>query len=115
VSLPASCVTATYINLSYSTLRAGKRTNEWTRRRAKLKVRFERAGITRCEVGYPGCQGDYGLSFAHYDKRRFLRGDQLDITVLACIFNCHKKLEAMPRTAMKCEVMRIISERARQP
>jgi hypothetical protein len=87
-------------------LKPGKRTREWERRRAKLKIRFERAGITHCEVMYPGCHGNYGLSFAHPAKRRFLKGDQLDVVVLACIFNCHKKLEAMPHAAMKLEVMR---------
>ena len=96
-------------------LKPGKRTLEWVRRRAKLKVRFQRAGITRCEVMYPGCQGNYALSFAHIDKRRFLKGDELDMVVLACIFNCHKKLEAMPRAVMKLEVLRIIKERVRQP
>lgn len=96
-------------------LKAGKRTREWETRRAKLKVRFEAAGITRCEVRYTGCQGNYALSFAHYDKRRFLKGDQLDVAVLACIFNCHRLLESMPRQGMSAEVHRIIRERTCQP
>ena len=96
-------------------LRVGKRTRDWERRRAKLKVRFERVGITYCEFGYDGCSGESALSFAHPDKRRFLSGDQLDVVALACIFNCHKKLELMPRDKMKTEVMRVIEGRTCQP
>ena len=103
-----------YTNVSYSTLKAGKRTREWARRRAKLKVRFERVGITRCEFGYLGCWRWNGLSFAHAEKRRFLKGDQLDVVTLACA-SCHPRLEAMPHEKMKAEVERVISERTRQP
>lgn len=50
--------------------RVGKKTAEWDRVRAKLKPRFARAGIVRCEVMLPGCWRDNGLGFAHSKKRR---------------------------------------------
>lgn len=95
-------------------LRAGKRTREWERRRAKLKIRFERVGITRCEFGYNGCWHNNGLSFAHTDKRRFLKGDQLDVVALACA-SCHPVLEIMQREKMRAEVERVIANRICQP
>lgn len=96
-------------------LGAGKRTREWERVRAKLKIRFERVGITRCEFRYEGCSGGEALSFAHVDKRRFLKGIELEQVALACIFNCHRRLEDMPRARMREEVTRVINERTCQP
>ncbi len=92
----------------------GKKTREWDRVRAKLKIRFEAAGITRCEFGYDGCWRSNGLSFAHYDKRRFLSAAELEIAALACA-SCHPKLEILPRKVMKAEVCRVIRERICQP
>ncbi len=95
-------------------LKAGKRTREWDRIRAKLKPRFEAAGITRCEFGYDGCWRFNGLSFAHFDKRRFLSTQELEIAALACA-SCHPKLEILPRKVMKAIVLRVIANRICQP
>lgn len=88
----------------------GLKTLEWDRARAKLKKQFEAAGITRCEFGYNGCWRDNGLSFAHIDKRRYLRPNELYIVALACIV-CHNELERMPRRVMRETIMAVITKR----
>ena|SRR5215475_12207203 len=94
-------------------LGAGKKTQQWERIRRILKIRFEGVGLTYCEVGYKGCWRDNGLSFAHYDKRRFLNEEQLYIAVLACA-NCHPLLERLPRHEMTRRVLDIIRKRTCQ-
>lgn len=96
--------------------RAGKRTREWERIRAKLKPRFEAAGITECEFRFGGinCWRDAGLGFAHTDKRRFLKGQELENVALACN-PCHAILEIMDRKQMKTEILSAIRNRERQP
>jgi len=95
-------------------LKAGRRTKEWDRIRADLKPLFEAVGITWCEFRYTGCWRDNGLSFAHTDKRRFLKGDQLYVVALACA-NCHPMLEILKREEMKERVLEVITRRACQP
>lgn len=57
--------------------------------RAKLKEKFERLGITRCEL----CFGTFGLAFAHSKKRRFILTDEeLEEVALLCQ-PCHEKIE----------------------
>jgi len=93
-------------------MKAGRRTKEWNKVRAKLKIEFQAMGITHCELGYPGCRRDDWLSFAHGLKRRHLTGDQLKtLTILACTV-CHDRLERMQEAAMCAVVESVISERS---
>lgn len=63
---------------------------EWNLERAKLKIKYINAGITRCEyvcVDGKYCNSKKMLSFAHEDKRRNLEpGDlgSIDKTLLLC-------------------------------
>lgn len=96
--------------------KGGHRTWQWARTRAKLKVRFERAGITRCELRVcTGCTGSHYLSFAHAVKRRFITTQQeLEEVALACLA-CHQTIEAFNHEDMKSIVRLAISERETQP
>ena len=94
--------------------RAGKRTQEWERIRRKLKPRFMDAGIMSCEFEFEGCWCEDGLGFAHTDKRRFLKGKELENVALACT-PCHAILELLPRDKMKIEIESVIRNRERQP
>jgi len=94
--------------------RAGKRTKEWEQIRRQLKPKFERAGITTCEFRFNGCTRDWALGFAHVDKRRFLKGEQLAEVALACT-PCHQLLELLPRDQMKIEIRSVINNRSIQP
>ncbi len=95
--------------------RSGKKTKEWDRVRAKLKIRFERAGITTCELGYEGCWRDNGLGFAHAVKRRFIATpEELEITILAC-WVCHDVIECKSHIEMRDIVENTISARQAQP
>jgi len=69
--------------------RAGKKTNQWTSARKKLKKIFEAKGITRCEL----CGSDFGLSFAHSKKRRFIttESDLMEVALL-CVVH-HEEIE----------------------
>jgi len=98
-----------------SRLKPGKKTLEWERLKPKLKRAFEAAGITRCEFQYDGCWNDNALSFAHVDKRRYLKPDEITVVALACIFNCHAILERMPREQMRAAVENVIEKRICQP
>lgn len=80
--------------------RRGKKTIAWEKVRAQLKIRFERAGITTCELGYEGCLYNNFLTFAHKDKRRYLSEEELWDVCLACV-SCHDKIERMPRLEMR--------------
>lgn len=64
--------------------RVGKRTIAWTKARAKLKVAFAAAGITRCEV----CGSSFALGFAHSLPRRFVTCD-LDMFEVALLCSEH--------------------------
>lgn len=69
--------------------RAGKKTLAWETTRRKLKVRFERAGITRCE--WPeGCGREWPLSFSHTKPRRDITTQaELEAVALLCTFHHH--------------------------
>ena len=89
----------------------GKKTLEWMRIRARLKKKFAEAGITSCELGYPGCWRDEALGFAHGRKRRHLQGDEIEtLTILSCT-PCHDVIERMSAPAMLCIVQSVIAER----
>jgi hypothetical protein len=87
--------------------KAGKKTAEWNRERAKLKEGFQRAGITFCELGLQGCWKGNGLSFAHSKKRRNIQGNELSEVILACI-NCHGIIERKPEKKMTAIVRKTI-------
>lgn len=90
----------------------GKATKEWNAVRRRLKVQYEAAGITECELGYPGCTRDNFLSFAHGRKRRHLQGDELEKLVCLACLNCHERIERLPESAMCGVVELVISERS---
>lgn len=92
--------------------RVGKRTLEWDRTRRKLKIAFERAGITSCEIMESSwCTGDHNLSFAHSLKRRFITTQaQLEEVVLCCV-NCHENIEALGHKRMARTIRTMITAR----
>ncbi len=91
----------------------GKKGTAWARERAKLKVAFERAGITTCEAQGLGCWRDNGLGFAHTLKRRnATTPEQLREVVLACN-HCHDALELLPEHLMAVAIRGIIAARPR--
>lgn len=92
--------------------RRGKRTIAWDWTRRKLKVAFERAGITSCEImDSSWCTGNHNLSFAHSLKRRFIATQaQLEEVALACV-NCHDNIEKLGHVAMARIVRETIAAR----
>jgi len=89
----------------------GKKGLAWEKCRRELKVRFQRAGITRCELGREGCWGDFHLGFAHAKKRRNLKPGELSVVALMCNF-CHDSIEILPETEMEKIVLDIIARRS---
>lgn len=74
-------------------MQGGKKTNQWNKDRAKLKVEYEYKGITTCELRFEGCWFNNALSFAHRYKRNDPRCDNtFEGTILACI-PCHDIIE----------------------
>ena len=71
-------------------IKPGKKTKEWNKTRAELKIEFADMGIVRCEIKLKGCLGDNFLSFAHTEKRR--KVTDLKKVVLACN-HCHGLVE----------------------
>src|SRR5687767_7224572 len=92
-------------------LKAGRRTNDWIKVRRKLKVQYEAAGITQCELGYSGCKRDTWLSFAHGRKRRHLRGDELETLTILCCTSCHQIIEYLKPEEMLAIVQGVIAAR----
>jgi hypothetical protein len=91
----------------------GKKTLAWEKTRAKLKVVFEAAGITTCEVGAEQCCVDNLLGFMHRLKRRNITTQQeLETVALGC-WNCHSILERMPERRMFDVITQIIADRPR--
>ena len=72
--------------------------------------RFQRAGITTCEIRGYGCWYDNGLGFAHAKKRRNLGPGELSVVALACCV-CHDRIEILPEQEMAAIVMRVIDSR----
>jgi hypothetical protein len=82
-----------------------RKPNAWDKIRAELKVKFEAAGITACELHYPGCYRDNYLGFAHSRKRRNANTPELMREVILADGPCHDILEAMGEEEM-CRVVR---------
>src|SRR5690242_16895378 len=102
-------------------LKAGPRTNEWSRVLVRLKRKFAAWGITRCEFGFRGCLRTDGLGFAHAVKRRFLSstarpGSAEHVeTVALCCNLCHDQLDVgMSHQAMRASVLSVIYLRIRR-
>lgn len=95
--------------------RAGKKTLHWEKTRKELKIRFERVGITTCEMRTIGCWIDNGLGFAHRLKRRNITTqDELERVALLCN-SCHDKLEEGPEQRMADCIDVLIERRPVQP
>jgi hypothetical protein len=93
----------------------GKKGKEWQACRAKLKVAFQRAGITTCELLFPGCWHDNGLGFAHTKKRRNITTEEgLREVALACN-RCHDIVEAFSEDIMCYYIRNVIAARKTQP
>ena len=91
--------------------RRGPKTREWERERRSLKCEFNARGITRCELGLPGCMGDDGLGFAHRRKRRNITTiAELRMVCLLCNF-CHLIIELQGEAKMFRVIDRIIRQR----
>ncbi len=74
-------------------MQAGRKTKEWNRDRASLKIEYQDRGITTCEIRLPRCWYDNALSFCHRYKRNDPRCEHTyKGTLLGCI-PCHDKLE----------------------
>src|SRR5688500_12937633 len=78
----------------------GKKTRQWMTVRARLKRRFDAAGITSCELGYPGCWNDEALGFAHGRKRRHLKDNEIETLVVLACNPCHDRIETLPAPEM---------------
>lgn len=92
----------------------GKKTDAWEKMRRALKPRFERAGITTCELRWPGCWKDNGLGFAHAKRRRNLKAGELGIVILCCNY-CHDALDLRPEAGTSAIVESVIGGRTTQP
>lgn len=89
----------------------GKKGREWQAIWRRLKPRFERAGITRCEVRGEKCQGSQYLTPAHSLKRRnCVTAALLSEVVIACV-NCHAEIEILKEADMCAKVRAIIDAR----
>lgn len=90
--------------------RLGKKGLVWEATRKRLKVRFEAAGITRCEV----CGSGWALGFAHRKKRaNITTQEELEIVALLCNSPCHDALEILPESEMGERVDALIAARER--
>lgn len=85
----------------------GKKVKLWNATRAKLKKRFEAAGITRCEI----CGGTFALGFAHSRKRRNITTQQgLEECAILCQEH-HSDLERLKESEMCARITAIIAAR----
>lgn len=81
--------------------------SQWNTTRRKLKVEFERQGITRCEE----CNAAYPLGFAHRYKRRLITTEQ-ELRTCALLCNpCHEKYEFAGHEKMFEGINQIIERR----
>ena len=97
----------------------GKKTKAWDAARAIIKQRFEKAGITTCELRGSDkvphdCGNDNYLGFAHDAKRRKLTADDLYRVILICNF-AHDIIEVWPAEKMKAIVNETIQSRKIRP
>lgn len=89
--------------------RLGKKGLAWEATRKRLKVRFEAAGITRCEA----CGSGFNLGFAHRFKRRNIT-TQTELETCALLCNsCHDAIEILPESEMGKRVDALIAARER--
>jgi len=107
------------IKPSSKRLGPGKKTKAWDNARAIIKRRFEKVGITTCELRGSDkvkheCGNDNYLGFAHDAKRRKLTTDDLHRVILVCHF-AHDIFEVWPAEKMKALVNDTIKKRTRQP
>lgn len=91
--------------------RLGKKGQEWAAAWRELKPKFERAGITRCELGMQGCTPGEFLTPMHSLKRRNITTpEELREVIIACQ-NCHAIGELMKEPDMELLVQRTIANR----
>jgi hypothetical protein len=93
----------------------GKKTKAWSKERAGLKVKFEAAGITSCELRGSTevkheCGNDNYLGFAHSKKRRHITGNEIFEVALLCL-NAHEIIERLPEAEMTSVIRQIIAAR----
>jgi hypothetical protein len=87
----------------------GDKVEVWEMTREILKERFQAAGITSCELRYPGCWRNNALSFAHSKKRRYITSQEVLEEVCLCCTSCHQKIEF--RADMYQIVRKVITSR----
>jgi len=97
----------------------GPKTKAWNNARAIIKRRFEKVGITKCELRSSKevqheCGNDNYLGFAHDAKRRKLTAEDLYRVILVCNF-AHDVIEFWPAEKMKTIVNKTIQSRKVQP
>jgi hypothetical protein len=80
----------------------------WEAARRQLKVKFERTGVTRCEV----CNAAFPLGFAHRLKRRLITTDDELMTVALLCNPCHERIEFSGHEQMFRRINEIIEQRA---
>lgn len=88
-----------------------RKPNAWDKIRAELKVKFEAAGITTCELHYPGCFRDNYLGFGHSRKRRNANTPELMREVALLCSPCHEAIEVQGEEKMSKIVREIIKNR----
>jgi preprotein translocase subunit SecA len=88
----------------------GKKGQAWAKARAKLKIQFERMGITACEI----CSSTFALSFAHRLKRRFITTEDELMTVALLCQKHHEEIEHSGHENMFDRITKIIEQRAVQ-
>ncbi len=97
----------------------GKKTKAWATARASIKRRFEKVGITTCELRGSEkvpheCGNDNYLGFAHDAKRRKLTAEDLYRVILICNF-AHDIIEVWQPEKMKAIVNDTIQSRKVKP
>lgn len=93
------------------TLGEGRRTKEWRAAWRELKPRFERAGITRCEIRGPGCLGTQFLTPMHSLKRRNANTPELLREICIACVACHSAVELLHEPQMASLVRGVIAGR----
>ena len=88
-----------------------RKPNAWDKIRAELKPKFEKIGITCCELHYPGCFRDNYLGFAHSQKRRNANTPALMREVILTCGPCHDVIEGMGEEKMSVIVRETIRKR----
>lgn len=92
--------------------RRGPKTKDWERVRRELKCEFRARGITECELQFPGCWRDEGLTFAHRRKRRHITDEaELRRVALACL-PCHTVAELQGEAKMFRLINSVIERRS---